>query len=186
MSLIGRFALWLGINDCCLPLKAVCCTDQPVFVDDGGTTGVASMEPQTDLPRQLPLASVLATNHPTPHGRTCATGWGEKSDDVVKMEMKQWCFFLRGIPVTSYLQYDLSVPVYYYTPITDKKENQIMRLKKDCSKICSFKTHLPQRASSDPSAQSGMKSHSGFNLVMHSPLSQVKVLSGHLAGKPRW
>lgn len=30
--------------------------------------------------------------------------------------------------------------------------------------------------------QSVIKSHSEFILVMHSPLSHVKVLSGHLAG----
>lgn len=61
-----------------------------------------------------------------------------------------------------------------------------MRLKIIKVKCVVFRSHSPQRASSDPSAQSGMKSHSGFNLVTHSPLSQVKVLSGHLAGKPIW
>ena len=49
----------------------------------------------------------------------------------------------------------------------------------DC--ICSFHSYVQHLASSDPSEQSETKSHSGFNLVTHSPLSQAKVLLGHLA-----
>lgn len=40
--------------------------------------------------------------------------------------------------------------------------------------------HLQQKASSEPSTQSVIKSHSGFSFVMHSLLSQVNVFSGHL------
>lgn len=97
---------WPEDDDCCLPLKAVCCADQPAFIDDRGSTGVAPVEPQTDLPWQLPFPSILATHYPTPHSRTCATSWGEKKDDVVKMEMKRWWFSSQA----SQLRCDLLVP----------------------------------------------------------------------------
>lgn len=51
----------------------------------------------------------------------------------------------------------------------------------DREDMCPVKKSSPQRASSDPSEQSLMKSHSGLTLVTHSPLSHLKVSSGHAA-----
>lgn len=70
------------------PLKTVCCTDKPALINDGGAAGMMSMQPQTDLPGQLPLPSILATHHSGPHCRTCAAGWGKQKE---KEKQKRCC-----------------------------------------------------------------------------------------------
>lgn len=66
-----------------LPLKAVSCTGEPAFIDDGGSADVPPMEPQADLPRQLPSPCVLTAHHPTPHGRTRTAGCGLGEEKLV-------------------------------------------------------------------------------------------------------